>query len=41
MDLVGGCLGTDTDMDDWPITAEAMDAATVWAEMQVTWFSTG
>ena len=42
---MGGCLGcTDTDdagVDDWPMTAEATDAVNPWAEMQVTWFSTG
>ena len=47
MGLVGGCLGClgmDTDdagADDWPMTAEATDAATAQAEMQATWFSTG
>ena len=49
MGLVGGCLGClgclgmDTDdagVDDWPMTAEATDAAIAQAEMQVTWFST-
>ena len=50
MGLVGGCLGwaqgMDMDMDDagaddCPMIAVAIDAATAWAEMQVTWFSTG
>ena len=31
----------DAGADDWPVTAWAIDAANAWAEMQVTWFSTG
>ena len=31
----------DAGADDWPVTAVAIDAANVWAEMQVTWFGTG
>ena len=48
MGLVDGCLGwalgTDMDdagADDCSVTAVAFNAATTWAEMQVTWFSTG
>ena len=42
---MGGCLGCmdmdDAGVDDWPMTAEATNAANAWAEMQATWFSTG
>ena len=31
----------DAGADDWPMTAEATNAATARAEMQATWFSTG
>ena len=31
----------DADVDDWHMTAVATDAATVWAEIQATWLSTG